>query len=35
MHYVITLYDKYLLSYDGFFLIFWEESLDIGFWNMV
>ena len=33
MHYVRTLCDKYVLSYDGFFLDFWQESLGIGFRN--
>ena len=35
MHYVRTLCDKYFLSYDGFLLIFWQESLGIGFWNQM
>ena len=35
MHYVRTLCDKYVLSYDGFFLDFWQEGLGIGFINMV
>ena len=35
MHYVRTLCDKYVLSYDGFFLDFWQEGLGIGFRNMV
>ena len=33
MHYVITLCDMYFLSYDGFSW-FWQESLDMGFWNV-